>query len=51
MQHYRFTVVSGTESFNTDSLEEAQSVLYSMAEHFGTAKIVDNNTKEIIYEL
>ena len=49
MKHY--SVVSGPESFDTDSVEEAISVMQSMAEHFGGAKIVDNTTKEIIYEI
>ena len=51
MQDLHYSVVSSTESYDTNSLEEARSVLQSMAEHFGSAKIIDNETKQIIYEL
>lgn len=43
-----YTVRSHTESFETNSLEEATSVMESMAIEFGYASIIDNNTDEIV---
>jgi hypothetical protein len=46
----RYTVRSHTESFQTDSLDEAHSVMESMASYFGCASIIDNTTNKIIEE-
>jgi hypothetical protein len=47
----KYNVYSTGDSFDTDSLDEANSVMESMAIHLGYAVITDNETKEIIDKL
>lgn len=46
----QYTVKSSTEVFETDSLEEATSIMESMAQHFSYACVIDNTTNDIIDE-
>jgi hypothetical protein len=43
-----YIVRAHTESYETDSLDEAKSVMESMAITFGYASIIDNNTGKIM---
>ena len=45
-----YSAHSHTEYYETDNLKEAQEVAQSMAEHFGSAYVINNETKEIITE-
>lgn len=44
----KFNVTTGADSYETDSLEEAKSVLESMTLFSGDAIILDNETGEIV---
>lgn len=46
-----YNVYSNGDSYDTDSLEEAKSVMESMASHLGYAVITNNKTKELIDRL
>lgn len=46
----KYSVTTGSETFDTDSLEEAKSVLESMASQAGTAILIDNETDKILDE-
>ena len=46
----KYSVTTGAESYDTDSLEEAKSVLESMSLLSGNAVIINNETEEIIDE-
>lgn len=46
MKHY--TVVSHGDSYDTDSLEDAKSVMESMAIYYKKSTVIDNATNKII---
>lgn len=46
----KFSVTNGAQSYETDSFDEAKSVLESMRRISGPAIIIDNETEEIIDE-
>jgi hypothetical protein len=48
MKHY--SAHSHTEVFETDSLEEAKDTAMSMAQHFGSAYVVDNTHNQVVEE-
>jgi hypothetical protein len=43
-----FSAHSDTEFYETDVLQEAIEVAQSMAEHFGSSYVINNQTKQII---
>jgi hypothetical protein len=43
-----YSAHSDTEFYETDNLKEAIEVAQSMAEHFGSSYIINNQTNEII---
>lgn len=47
----KYTVIAHTESFETDSIFEARSIMESMAIYYGYASIIDNETKNIVAKL
>lgn len=47
----KYTVRAHTDSFETDSLEEARSVMESMAMHYNYASIIDSESNELIDSL
>jgi hypothetical protein len=44
----RYTVRAHTESYDTNSLDDAKSVMESMVITFRYASIIDNNNGEIV---
>lgn len=47
----KYTVRAHTDSFETDSLEEARSVMESMAMHYAYACIIETETNKLIDSL
>lgn len=43
-----YSVVSYGESYHTDSLEDAKSVMESMAMYYGKASVIDNESNKVI---
>lgn len=46
----RYSAHSHSEFYETDSLEEAKDVATSMAEHFGSSYVIDNETNQVVEE-
>jgi hypothetical protein len=46
----RYSAHSHTEFQETDSLDEAKDIAMSMAEHFGSAYVIDNTNNQIVEE-
>jgi hypothetical protein len=46
----RYSAHSHTEFQETEDLEEAMDIAMSMAEHFGSAYVIDNETNNVIEE-
>lgn len=47
-KNLKYSVHSNTEHTQTDDLDEARDICFSMVHHFGSGYIVDNTTGKVI---